>query len=136
MSVEILQGDVREVLPDGVELGSFRPVAYFDKHMDFIRVLTHDRSITEHRLNEFYTVYECNHRGPFDPEFVGFAIKGVRRLFHEIGLPLDRPYKLAEIIDRVVKHRPGSAMAETMRLIFSQYLASGDLSVDFQQEAV
>src|SRR4051794_22725291 len=94
-------------LPEGVSLKPFQPVAYFDKEMDCIRVLTHDRSVTEHRINEFYTVFECNHRGPFDPEYVGFSIKGVRCLFHEVGIPLDRAYRLAEIINKLVGHKPG-----------------------------
>jgi hypothetical protein len=116
-------------LPDGTTLGSFSPVAYFDKHMDCIRVVTHDRSVTEHRINEFYTLHEVNHRGEFDPQYVGFTIKGVKRLFAEIGLPLDRPYKLAEIIDRLVKHKPGSVMSASLSLIYNQHRGAGDLSI-------
>jgi hypothetical protein len=71
-------------LPREIEVGVFRPVAYFDKHMDCIRVLTHDRSVTEHRINEFYTLYETNFPGPFDPKYVGFTIKGIRSLFSEV----------------------------------------------------
>jgi hypothetical protein len=117
-------------LPEGVSLGTFRPVAYFDREMDCIRVLTHDRSVTEHRINEFYTVYECNHRGQFDPEYVGFTIKGVRHLFHEVGLPLDRVYKLVDIIDKLISYKPGSIMSVTLTLIFEQYKMAGDLNVD------
>ena len=122
-------------LPDGICLGTFRPVAYFDKEMDCIRVLTHDRSVTEHRINEFYTVYECNHRGLRDPEYVGFTNKGVRRLFHEVGLPLDRIYKLVDIIDKLVSHKPGSIMSVTLALIFEQYKTAGDLNVDLKMAA-
>lgn len=116
-------------LPDGVELAEFRPVAYFDKHMDCIRVFTHDRSVTEHRINEYYTLCEANHRGKFDPQYVGFVIKGVKQLFHEIGLPIDRSHKLADVIDKLVKHRPGSVMSETISLIFNQ-VAPGELSIE------
>ena len=84
-------------LPDGVALADFVPVAYYDRHMDCIRVLTHDRSVTEHRIDRLFTVYECNHRGAFDPEYVGFSIKGVRALFDEIGLPLGKVYRLADL---------------------------------------
>ena len=117
-------------LPEKLELSEFRPIAYFDKHMDFIRVITHDRSVTEHRINEFYTLHETNSPGPFDPKYVGFTIKGVRSLFNEIGLPLDKTYRLVEVIDRLVKHRPGSVMSETINLIFNQYRTAGDLSID------
>jgi hypothetical protein len=117
-------------LPDGVPIATFSPVAFYDKHMDCIRVLTHDRSVTEHRINELFTVYECNHRGPFDPEYVGFSIKGIRHLFSEIGLPLDGVYRLADIINRIVSHTPGSAMSELLRIIFKDYRSAGDLKVD------
>jgi hypothetical protein len=117
-------------LPEGVLIATFSPVAYYDKHMDCIRVLTHDRSVTEHRIDGVFTVYECNHRGPFDPEYVGFSIKGVRHLFSEIGLPLDRVYRLADLINRIVNHRPGSAMSELLRIIFKDYGPAGDLKID------
>jgi hypothetical protein len=117
-------------LPDGVSIATFSPVAYYDKHMDCIRVLTHDRSVTEHRINELFTVYECNHRGTFDPEYVGFSIKGVRHLFSQIGLPLDGVYSLADIINRIVSHSPGSAVSELLRVIFKDYKTAGDLKVD------
>jgi hypothetical protein len=116
-------------LPEGSHLAQFRPVAYFDKHMDCIRVVTHDRSVTEHRIDEFYTLHEVNNPGPFDPQYVGFTIKGVGRLFAEVKLPLDRSYRLAEIIDRIVKHKPGSVMSESLSLIFNQHRSAGDLSI-------
>jgi hypothetical protein len=125
----------RITLPEGTAFGKFVPVAYYDKHMDCIRVLTHDRSITEHRLDGFFTIYECNNQGPFDPQYVGFTIKGVRHLFAEIGLPLDGVYKLAEVIDKLVRHQPGSTMSETLRLIYAEYQATSDLEVDFKNAA-
>ena len=122
-------------LPDGVSIETFVPVAYFDKHLDCICVHTHDRSVTEHRINDLFTVYECNHRGPLDPEYVGFTIKGVRSIFTEMGLPMDRIYKLAELIDRLVRHRPGSVMSETLRLVYPKYEAAGDLEIDLHDAA-
>lgn len=122
-------------LPDGVALADFVPVAYYDRHMDCIRVLTHDRSVTEHRIDRLFTVYECNHRGAFDPEYVGFSIKGVRALFDEIGLPLGKVYRLADLIDRVVSHQPGSAMSELLRIIFKDYKSAGDLEINLADAA-
>jgi hypothetical protein len=122
-------------LPEGFVLSEFRPVAYFDKHMDCIRVTTHDRSVTEHRINEFYTIYENNNPGSFDPKYIGFTIKGIRALFNEIGIPLEGSYKLADVIDRLVKHRPGSIMSETLSLIFNQHRVAGDLPVDLDHAA-
>ncbi len=123
-------------LPDEVRIASFVPVAYYDKHMDCIRVLTHDRSVTEHRIDGLFTVFECNHRGAFDPEYVGFSIKGVRALFAQIGLPLGRVYRLADLIDRVVSHQPGSAMSELLRIIFKDYKTeAGNLEVNLADAA-
>ncbi len=130
-----MMADEKATLPDGVSIEGFRPVAYYDKHMDCIRVLTHDRSVTEHRIDGFFTIHECNHRGPLDPQYVGFTIKGVRRMFKEVGLPLDRVYKLAELIDKLVRYQPGSMMSETLKLIYRDYAASGDLEVDLKDAA-
>lgn len=122
-------------LPGGVSMETFRPVAYYDKHMDSLRVLTHDRSVTEHRIDGFFTVHECNHQGPFDPVYAGFTIKGVHHLFEKVGLPLDRVYKLAELIDELVRYQPGSMMSETLRLIYQDFKATGDLEVDLKDAA-
>ena len=35
-----------------------------------------------------------------DPQYVGFTIKVISHLFAQIGIPLDRVYKLAELINR------------------------------------
>lgn len=123
-------------LPEGVSIGTFKPVAYYDKHMDFIRVVTHDRSVTEHRINEFFTLHECNHRGVADPEFVGFTLKGVKKIFHEVGMPLSGVHTLTEIIDFLVKHQPASTMAATLKMMLKVTQQKADeLVVDFQQAA-
>ena len=123
-------------LPENVKLVTFSPVAYYDKHMDCIRVLTHDRSVTEHRIDDTFTVYECNHRNKrFDPEYVGFTIKGVRHLFNQVGLPLDRVYRLADLIQRLISHRHGSVMSELLRIIYRDYKATVDLEVDLSAAA-
>lgn len=114
----------------GMKIPDFQPVAYFDKHMDCIRVLTHDRSVCEVRINETFTLHRCNHRTETDPKYVGFTIKGVRRLFAEIGLPPEGVYRLADIVDRIVKHMPGSAVAAITDLIFDQYRIVGDFRIN------
>lgn len=122
-------------LPTGTVFGEFVPIAYYDKHMDCIRVLTQDRSVTEHRLDGFFTLCECNDRGQFDPEYVGFVIKGVKHLFAEAGLPLDGVHKLAELIDKLVRHQPDSTMARMLRLIYKDHTATGHLEIDFKEAA-
>jgi hypothetical protein len=121
-------------LPDGVKIAEFRPIAYFDKNMDCLRVLTHDCSITEHRISEFFTVFEQNYPTKFGPKYVGFTIKGVKQLFNDAGIPMDRTHKLVDIIDMLVKHRPGSTISVMIDLIFAQ-VKPGDLSVNLDQAA-
>lgn len=117
-------------LPEGASLADFTPVAYYDKHMDWIHVLVVNRSVTEHRIDETFTGFECNHRGPLDPEYAGFSIKGIRHLFNEIGLPLEGVYRLTDLIQRIVSYEPGSAMSELLKMIFRDYKHAGDLPID------
>ncbi|MFZ2445134.1 MAG: hypothetical protein WAW37_02135 [Syntrophobacteraceae bacterium] len=87
---------------------AFRPCAYYDKHLDCIRVQVRDCSFTEIRLNEAFTIYQANHVSC--AEYIGFSIKGIRHLFEELKLPRakERPYIIAEIIDAAVKANPGA----------------------------
>ncbi len=127
---KIVLETIRVEMPEGAEIGNFAPVAYFDKHMDCLRVMTMDRSVTEERVNGSITLHRCNHRSTTDPEYVGFTIKGVRHLFDEVGIDLDGVYLLADIVDRLVKYRPGTAMSSVLKLIYRDIDVSGDLKVD------
>ena len=118
-----------------LELGEFKPFAYYDKFLDCIRVYTHDRSITEQRLDDVITVFHCNHRGEFDPAYVGFALKGVRHMLDEIGLPMDRAYSLAEILDALVKKLPGQLNKALLEMTLHSHPYNGDLQVDFAEAA-
>lgn len=102
--------------------------------MDCIRVLTHDRSVTESRIDETFTLHECNHKEIGDPDYVGFTIKGVNSLFAKAGMDLGGVYKLTDIIDSLIKSRPGSTMSETLKFIFSNYKSQGDLVVNMREE--
>lgn len=101
-------------LPTGLELREFAPVAYYDSHMDAIHVMTHDRSVTEVRIDDTFTLHRCNHKSPYDPEYVGFTLKGIHHLFDRVGLSVSGVLTLAEVLDRVVKHRPVSAVSQAM----------------------
>ncbi len=122
-------------LPERLEVKRFVPVAYYDKHMDCIRVVTHDRSVTEVRLDGFLTLHECNRPGAHDPQYVGFTIKGIHHLFETVGLSLDRVYRLADLIDQLVKYRPGSTMSAMLGLVYEKHNTMGDLSIDMRQAA-
>lgn len=120
-------------LPTGAELGAFAPIAYFDHHLDCIHVRTHDRSVTEHRLSEVFTIHECNHRRQFDPVYVGFTIKGVRSLFAAAGIPMLGVHRLVDLIDQLVKRAPGT-MAQTAKLLLVQHNSASDLVVDLDKD--
>jgi hypothetical protein len=101
-------------LPSGVELGNFKPFAFFDPHMDCIRVVTLDRSVTEDRKDDFLTLYKTNHPTHFDSRVCGFCLKGIRHLFDEFEIEAGAELKLADLIDRIVKARPQSTLAKIL----------------------
>lgn len=105
---------------------SFSPFAYYDKHLDCIRVQIRDCSITETRLNRMLTIYEANHTD--SRTYVGFAIKGIRYLFEELGLPSHGVYKITALIDALVKAYPGQAV-KTIEEAFKPQFVHDDLEV-------
>ncbi|ODB94974.1 hypothetical protein A3194_20130 [Candidatus Thiodiazotropha endoloripes] len=119
-----------EVLGEPLEMAAFSPVAYFDKHMDCIRVIVRDCSVTEHRIDEMFTLMEDNHPNRFGHRYVGFTIKGVRHLFDELDLPLGRVYKIADILHEIVKKWPTSTIAIVSDVILDSADESSDLAVD------
>jgi len=95
----------------------FAPYAVFDQHLDCIRVLTADVSVCEVRVDEAITVYRSNFPAETGQSYVGFTLKGVNHLFHELGLELDRAFKVSEILDTIVRERPATVMAVVLDLI-------------------
>ena len=92
----------------------FQPFAYYDKHLDCIRVQTHDCSITEKRINRIFTVLLPNHY-EVDSEFVGFNIKGIRHLFNQIGLQLEGVVTLTTVFEGIIKWFPEKTMLNVIR---------------------
>lgn len=78
-----------------------RPFAYFDKHLDCIRVQIKDCSFKELRLSKTCTVLQANHSAEI--EYVGFTLKGIKYLTKNLGLPENEPVLLAELIDAIIK---------------------------------
>jgi hypothetical protein len=111
------------------EKGEFRPIAYYDKHMDCIRVQLFDCSFTEERMNKFVTVLHANHH-EID-KFAGFNLKGIRHLFEQIGLPVSGVHTLVTIIDLLVKHFPDSSTLK-IKSLFEPILRQENLEVSFQ----
>lgn len=83
---------------------TLRPFAYFDKHLDCIRVQIKDCSFKEIRLNKRCTISQANHSPGI--EYVGFTLKGIQHLTKNLGLPDDQPVVLASLIDELVKRDP------------------------------
>lgn len=111
-------------LPDKSE---FKPFAYYDKHLDCIRVQILDCSFKEERKNKIITVLSANHTE--QNNFVGFNIKGVRYIFEEMKLPLSGVHKLSDLIDKLVKVFPDISVMQVKDL-FRPILIDQDLSVD------
>lgn len=110
----------------------FKPLAWYDKRLDCIRVQIKDCSFTEQRLSKIFTVLQANH--DVRSSLVGFTIKGVRHLFTNLGLQLTGIVSLVEILDGIVKAFPDEAVV----IVKEEFADSGkvnDLTVDFSQAA-
>lgn len=122
-------------LPTEVAFGKFHPVAYYDKHMDCIRVITRDVSVTESRISREVTLLEANHRGEFDSLYVGFVLKGISHLFDSLSLPLQGAYTLAQILDTMIKKAPGSTVTNAVKLVLQQLDTASGLTVQMDLAA-
>ncbi len=109
-----------EVMPelDSIlqSIPEFQPFAFYDKHLDCIRVQIVDCSVTEERVNRIFTVLKPNYDDA-GPQFVGFNIKGIRHLFNQIRLPLEGVIRLTDIIDGIVKNFPESTVLSVIRKV-------------------
>ena len=103
----------------------FHPLAYYDKHLDCIRVLIKDCSTTEIRLDRIFTIYGANHTGSL--EYVGFSIKGVRYFVEKLGLHPESTIVIAEIINQIVKENP-EACVDIIQRMFGKIL--NEITID------
>ena len=93
----------------------FRPLAYYDKHLDCIRIQAKDCSFTEVRMNGLFTLWRENHVA--QKETVGLTIKGVKHLFVTLGLPKGGPVYVAKILDAILQQYPEQKMKDTIKEI-------------------
>lgn len=112
----------------------FKPFAYYDKHLDCIRVYLQDCSFIEKRIGEIYTLMVPAHPERHEGEYVGFFIKGVRHLFKELGLPDHGAVKLAEILNEIVQHYPDQ-VATDIKEFFGPAVAEMEVEVEFEEAA-
>lgn len=113
----------------------FTPCAVFDVHLDCIRVLVRDVSVCEVRVDPNLTVFRENFYSGFGSPYVGFTLKGVNHLLHEIGLGGKEAYRLSEIVDAIVRERPATVMAVVLDLIRQPLGAVADCEVRMMLDA-
>ena len=123
---DMLPFDPMKYLLDHIE--EFKPIAYYDKHLDCIRVQLKDCSALEERKNRIFTVLKANHAD--SGSFVGFNIKGVRYIFQKIGLEMKGVVALTELLNAIVKYFPEESVATTAAKITSG-LQKSELNISF-----
>lgn len=113
----------------------FKQRAYYDKHLDCIRVVIRECSVCEHRLTAIMTVLEDNYPEPGQQPFVGFVIKGVEHLFKELGLPLEGVLPFIELFNKMAELH-GDELTERVLEPYQgllQVLKDIELKVDFAE---
>lgn len=86
-------------------VNEFKPFAYYDKHLDAIRVRVINCRYKEYRFDQIITVYQSTDAKNAD-EIVGFAIKGVSHLLDELSMGGMTAVKIAAFLDALVKLYP------------------------------
>jgi len=99
---------LKDLFPENSEIKpkAFAPNAYFDKHMDCIRVEIRDCSITELRISEMITILIDNNPEENQQQFVGIMIKGIKHLFKTLDLPMSGIVRFTRIWDAIAKKFP------------------------------
>jgi hypothetical protein len=89
----------------------FNPIAYYEKHLDRIRIELRDCSMTEVRVNEMLTVLYDNYPDPSSNQdrYAGLMIKGVKHYFKQWEIPLEGVVFVTDILNRVLKDLPEDA---------------------------
>lgn len=111
-------------------LVEFRPFAYFDKHLDCIRVQIVDCSVTERRLSKIFTLLEANHTDI--PTTVGFTIKGIRHLFEELELPTSGVMKVTDLVNNIIRVFPHGAV-KAVEEFFVSDTKNKNMEIDFSE---
>jgi hypothetical protein len=114
-TIETLSIDPMKYVSEHIQ--DFRPIAYYDKHLDCIRVRLKDCSAMETRKNRIFTVLACN-SGDIG-SFAGCNIKGVRFLFEKIGLEMKGVVALTTLLNAIVSCYPEESIAVTVGKILN-----------------
>lgn len=121
---------------ENLVFSKFSPIAYFDKHMDCVRVMLWDDSMTEVRINKHLTLYRRNFISETEAEhkYIGFAIKGVFHAFDTAGLEKDHVYELADILTAISKAMPYSVMESTMDMVDKMFRQDLRVRFDYDED--
>ncbi len=116
-------------------LNEFQPFAYYDKHMDCIRVQIRDCSFYETRINQHVTELKPLSAGD---ELMGFNIKGVRYMITEYLSDIVHPdmtISIAEFVNYMVKQIPDGTMNMFAQDIKPMIEALTDVEIDLAEAA-
>ena len=113
----------------------FKQRAYYDKHLDCIRVVIRECSFCEHRMTATMTVLEDNYPEPGQQAFVGFVINGVEHLFESLQLPLEGVLPFIELFDKMAELHGEELTATALEPYrgLLQVLKDIELKVDFDE---
>jgi hypothetical protein len=130
------QDDLGRAFSD--RIAEFRPFAYYDKHLDCVRVHLHDCSAVEVRKTRIFTVMRALHSNGnvVQDDFVGFNIKGVRHLFREVGLAfMDRQacVMVADALSAIVARFPDKDGREVEAKVLP-FLQKHGIQIEWEQE--
>jgi len=114
-------------------LRDFKPFAYFDKHLDCIRVKIQDCRSVEVRLNRFLTILKSYNKDGSSTN-VGFTIKGIAHLFSELGLDREGIFKIVDILNKILQKYPDYAVRSVYEE-FTQKPQIADIQVDLRRAA-
>lgn len=95
----------------------FRPIAYFDKHLDLAIVLFADCSFSEKPLNKRYSLLVENHAA--NKKLVGFTIGGVRHFLisRRRTIPDKKVAAIIRLMDSEPENLPAAAKEAIRRLL-------------------
>lgn len=95
-----------DIILNGRQVAPFKPVAYYDQHMDCIRIELCDCSITEERINPVLTVLHDNYPGSGQDDRAGLMIKGVKHFFSEWKMEMEGVVLVTRILNQLLEQLP------------------------------
>ena len=108
----------------------FKPFAYYDKHLDAIRVQILDCRMYEERLDPILTICKATiGLAGRDDRIVGFAIKGVSYVLNSVGIEQSGAIQIAKLLDAIVKVFPSHSTKMVLE-VFGSWPATKPQEVD------